>query len=504
MTTTARLRRAGLAAATAAALAALAACSSAPAPTAAGGLTPAEPATPSGPGSATAAGPGVPATPGTTVLRDGTKVTTVVRGGQTIVTTTRNGRTTTRTVTTPPRSRPAGPAAPLTNPGGSALFKPDEERIGLTDTTLTMCAHAALTYGQAFGTKDKDFNVFWEALNAEQGGIFGRKVQVTYENDNYQPTTAVDAATKCKAKGIFMLLGGIGFDQIPAVRTWAETNRMLYVHHTATINGTAGQRFSFSELPTVERTGEAFAQLALARYKGARIGIIERDSANWSPGVKAFRAYGEKRGLNVVADKTVAVNKGNYTDEILAMKNAKADVVWGWVNALEATQLLKQAKAQNFSPRWMLFPFNLTAQTLDGDALTPPLDGVAMYPGYSKGDYSGGFASYAADIKEFERQYAKYDPDVDLGGIGGDLLFLNWVAQKALAVQLTQCGRDCTRDRFIDVLRSYRGQAPTKTSCPIDFRGDGYHGSDALNFMTTYKSPSGKVNWRTTDLCVRP
>jgi len=136
--------------------------------------------------------------------------------------------------------------------------------------------------------------------------------------------------------------------------------------------------------------------------------------------------------------------------------------------------------------------------------MSPSLDGVAMYPAYSKGDYSGGFSSYADDIKEFERQYAKYDSGIDLGGIGGDLLFLNWVAQKALAVQLQQCGQDCTRDKFIDVLRSYKGQRPTSTACPIDFSGDGFHGSDSLNFMETYNSPSGKVNWRTTKLCVRP
>ena len=186
------------------------------------------------------------------------------------------------------------------------------------------------------------------------------------------------------------------------------------------------------------------------------------------------------------------------------MKTAGGEVGWVWVTALEVTQLLKQAKAQQYNPQWLLFPFNLSSQTLDSDALNPTLDGVAMYPAYSKGDYSGGFASYADDMKEFERQYAKYDPNIDLGGIGGDLLFLNWVGQKALSVQLTQCGKDCTRDKFIDVMRSYQGKSPSSSSCPIDFRGDGFHGSDSLNFMTTYKSASGKVNWRTTQLCVRP
>ncbi|GAC1442076.1 MAG: hypothetical protein NVS3B26_03420 [Mycobacteriales bacterium] len=490
-------------------LSALAACSSAPAPPSAlnqpaGNGTSAASGAPgasTGPVAApgTAPGPGTPAL--TKTLADGTKVTTVVRNGKTITTTTtRSGRTT--TTTTPARTTTAAAGSTNSNPGGSTLFHPDEERIGLTDTTLTMCAHAALTYGQAFGTKASDFNVFWEALNKEHGGINGRQVTVTYENDDYKPTTAVQAATACKAKGIFMLLGGIGFDQIPAVRGWAEQNRMLYVHHTATIEGTAGQRFSFSELPTVERTGEAFAQLAGQKYPGETVGIIERDSSNWTPGVKAFKQLAPKYGLKIGPDRQVANNKGNYADDILAMKNANVKVVWAWMNALEATELLKQAKAQQYSPHWLLFPFNLTSQTLEQDALSPSLDGVAMYPAYSYKDYSGKFATYADDMKEFERQYAQYDPNLDLKSIGGDLLFLNWVAQKALYVQLNQCGRDCTRDKFIDVLRSYKGQVPSSSACPIDFSKDGFHGSDRLNFMETYMSPSGKVNWHNTALCV--
>jgi ABC-type branched-subunit amino acid transport system substrate-binding protein len=499
-------RRGRCALVVAAALSAVTACSSAPPPPAALDST--------GAGNAPAAG--APAATGpaqvsvkasaptstTKTLSDGTKVTTVVRGGKVITTTTKNGQTTTTTRTTTGTTSASGTGS--TAAARSTLFTPAENNIGITKDSITFCVHAALTYAQAFGTKDTDFNVFWQALNTEKGGIFGRKVNVTYQNDNYTPTDAVTAATACKAKNPFMLLGGIGFDQIPAVRNYVEQNHMFYLHHTATINGTAGQKYSFTELPTVERSGEAFAQLAGSKYRGAKIGIIERDSPNWSPGVAAFKKVAPKYGLKVVVDNKVAQNKGNYTQDILDMKNAGADVVWIWLNALESTQFLKQAKAQNYNPHWLLFPFNLTSQTLGSDAMNPPLDGVAMYPAYSNKDYSGSFSSYADDMKEFEAQYAKYDSGADLTGIGGDLLFLNWVGQKALAVQLTQCGPDCNRNRMVDVLESYKGQTPTHTACPLDFSGDGHRGSDRLNFMTTYTSPSGKVNWRNTSACVGP
>jgi ABC-type branched-subunit amino acid transport system substrate-binding protein len=387
-------------------------------------------------------------------------------------------------------------------PARSTLFTPAENTIGITPTSITMCAHAALTYGAAFNTTADDFNVFWTALNKEQGGVFGRQVKVTYENDNYSPTEAVTAARACKAKNPFILLGGIGFDQIPAVRNYVEKEHMLYMHHTATIKGSEGLKYSFTGLPTVERTGEAFAQLAASKYKDKKIGIIKRDGANWEPGVVAFKALAKKAGLNIVAERAVAANKGNYTDELLAMRNAGVEVVWGWENALISTQMIAQAKKQNYNPAWLLFPFNLTSQTLDGDAMNPPLDGVAMFTAFSKGDRGGPFAAYADDLTLYERQYAKYRPDADLSGVGGDLLFLNWQAQKALYDMLLECGRDCTRNRMVDTLTTYK-KLPTSSACPIDFtRGDRRHGAEFLTFMQTYKSPSGKVNWRNTQQCV--
>lgn len=393
--------------------------------------------------------------------------------------------------------------APATGSGPTArstLFTAAEETIGITDKQITLCAHAALTYGAAFNTSTDDLNVFWSAIN-DAGGVYGRKVVVTYENDDYKPEKAVEAATACKGRGIFLLLGGIGFDQIPAVRDWAERNRMLYVHHTATVEGTANQRFSFAPLPTVERTGEAFGQLYLSKYKGKKIGIIKRDGVNWEPGVRAFKALVGNAGT-IVAETKVPQNKGNYTEDVLAMKNGGAEVVWVWENALGATQIVKQIKAQNYKPNMMLFPFNLTSQTLDDDAMSPVLDGVAMFTAYSQGDYSGSFSSYADDIKLFEQQYRKYRPNVDLGGVGGDLLFLNWTAQKALYHQLMDCGKDCNRNRFVDVLEGY-DKRPTSSVCPIDFTGGNHRqGSDKLIFMETYRAPGGKVNWRNTRSCV--
>jgi ABC-type branched-subunit amino acid transport system substrate-binding protein len=505
----ARTRQGGVALLAAVALSTVAACSSAPAPTALeqnGGST--DGATPTGPSSAGPTGATVPgataaAVPGTatTVTRaDGTKVTTVTRAdGTKVVTVTKNGKSTTTTTTSG-----GGGGGTAAAPARSTLFTPAEDKIGISDSAITLCGHAALIFGKAFNARPQDLDVFFRAMNAEKGGAYGRKILLTLEDDQYSATAAVTAARACKAKNPFILLGGIGFDQIPAVRNYVEAEHILYMHHTATVKGSQGLKYSFTSLPTVERTGEAFAQLFLSKYKGKKLGIIKRDGPNWETGVVAFKAYAASRGVEIVAEAKVADKKANYTDEILAMKNAGAEVVWVWENALASTQIVGQAEGQKFRPRWLMFPFNLTTQTLQKADSKPPMDGVAMYTAYSQGDYAGPFAQYADDVKQFEEHYRKYDSDADLKGVAGDLLFLNWQAQKALYDMLLTCGKDCTRNRFVDVLTAYK-KRPSSSVCPIDFTGgDRHHGSDQLVFMETYDSPSGMFNWRNTRMCVGP
>lgn len=387
----------------------------------------------------------------------------------------------------------------------SGLFNPNEDSRGITKDEIRICAHAALTYAAAFNTSAEDLNVYWTAVN-DTGGVYGRKVHAFYENDNYTPTDAQKAATACLDKyDPFMLLGGIGFDQIPSVRNFAEQRRVLYLHHTATVNGSQGKQFSFTALPTTEKMGEMFAELATTRFKGKPVGIIKRQSENWEPGIDGFKRLAAKFGIEIVLDRPVPQNKGSYLQDIVELQNAGAEVVFLWLNALESTTFIKQSKAQGFSPNFMVFPFNLTMQTLDEDALNPPITGVLMANAYSFGDYTGPFASYADDMRQFEAQYAKYRPEVDLAGVAGDLLFLNWSAQKASHQLLLLCGPSCGRNRFLEVMKSYRGQ-PTSSACNIDFgrpgAGNDHRGGWTVSTMEAYRSPSGAVNMRNVATCV--
>ena len=382
------------------------------------------------------------------------------------------------------------------------LYHGADDTVGLTPDTIRLCTHAALTYGSAFHISASDLDVYWSWLN-DHGGIYGRKVVTNYTNDNYDPGTAVQAAQACKDWQTFMLLGGIGFDQIPAVRQWAEQNHMLYLHHVATTENTDGLRYSFSALPSVEELGKQMGEIAKWKFPNAKVGIIYRNSSNWSPGVTTFEQVLKAAGIQVVGSYPVTINQGNYTQEIAQLQAKGANLVFAWENALSSIEIIKQAQGQNYHPAWLVAAFNIITNTLGNTAMDQDMWGAAAWDAYDPNYYGGGFSSYASDIKEFEAEYKHYDPNADLTGDGGDLLFGAWESWRFLADLLKRCGPACTRNKMAGLLLS--GYHHTVSpNCDVNFAhsSDHHHGGYLFNALHVEKDPNGRANFVPVQRCL--
>jgi hypothetical protein len=382
------------------------------------------------------------------------------------------------------------------------LYSGADDVVGMSSKQIEICGHAALTYGSAFHISASDLNVYWSYVN-DHGGIFGRSVHGDYTNDNYDPGTAVQAAQQCKDKNTFFLLGGIGFDQIPAVRQWAEQNHMLYLHHIATIEGSAGLRYSYSALPTVEQTGTYFGEVVARQFPHKNIAIIYRASSNWTPALAPFKKFVQQSGSKIVGEYPVQINQGNYTQELTEARSAGADVVFSWENALSEIEMIKQAQGQNWHPAWLVNGFNIITNTLGSTALDQDMWSPAEWDSYDPGYYGGGFAPYADQIKEFEAEYKQYDSSADLTGDGGDLLFLNWEAQKWIHDLLLTCGAGCTRNKLAGLLLAGYHKV-TPPNCPASFEhsADHHHAGYLFNVLHAIKDPNGRANFVPVARCV--
>ena len=394
------------------------------------------------------------------------------------------------------------------------LFTAAEDKIGITDTggvlgkgTITLCGHAATSLGTAFNTSAEDLDVYWKWRNAN-GGVHGRQVLTTWVDDAYDPTIAQRAAQTCKDQNPFMLLGGIGFDQIPSVREFAEQNHMFYLHHIA--RSDLKKKYSFGPLPTVEKTGTFAGEWVRKNYPNAKVGIIYRNSEYWAPGKEAFKAAFGKPA-QIVKEVGVVKNQGSYHNELNLLKEAGANFVFAWENALAQTAMIQEAHDPPLSigwkPDWIVFPFNLITDTVKGLALDPKIHGISVWPAYSPGDYSGPFAEYADEIRRFEAAYRQYDVAAANAGLT-DIHWMVWLAWRSLDTTYQECGRECTRNKVLGLLLSKPyGMEITKPSCPVDFTRNGHEGGHWANIFEAYKKGTNPndgsdiVGWRGTQTC---
>jgi ABC-type branched-subunit amino acid transport system substrate-binding protein len=377
------------------------------------------------------------------------------------------------------------------------LWPASKAQMGFTDDKITLCGHAALTFAEAFDTRPEDINVYWSMVN-DNGGVYGRKVELTIEDDAYRPDNAVQAAERCKAKNPFMLVGGIGFDQIPAVRAWneQEQNRLLYLHHIARAD--LSKRYSFSFLPTVEQAGTFAARWIATKHKKDPIGVIWRQSEAWQPGHKTFLSTANSANLNVVADLPVQKDQGVFAQQISELKAKGAKTVFVWENALAAIELIKQAKSQDYHPTWVVFPFQLMTDTLKEETLNPPAEGIAFWPAYVPGATGGPFQPYADEIRLFESAQRRYGRAQK----GNDLLWMTWLAMKQIHQWLLDCGPDCDRNRLVALLIAGRHKA-VAPNCPIDFTRNQHVGGFWGNIFKAANVGGYGPGWVQTTTCAR-
>lgn len=399
-------------------------------------------------------------------------------------------------------SRPKGVSlgAPRARIVEANLYKGAANTRGITSNLVKVCGHAPLSLGAVLNTKPEDLLVFWRWLN-DRGGIYGRKFDVTLEDDQYTAEGGVPAATACAERRPFMIFGALGSDVIPPVRQWAEENKELYLYGFTVQKGSEKLRYSYTGTIQQEDLSRVVADIAVRQFPGKKVGLIWRNSANFQPGRAAFKNHIASRGGQVVADLPTQRNQGSYTQEIITLQQRGAEVVFALEDAVTQTNIVKQAKNQQYHPNWLLFTYNVQTKTLGDEALNPPLRGANLTPAYQCRTYDGPFASYAAEIRTFEAAYAKYSPNTDLCGITGDIAWQGWVGFKAFAGLFEACGPNCTRNRFAGIMEGgYK--ATIGAACAIDFSRDAHHGGKSTDLMIAYRGRSGPA-FKNMQRCVQ-
>jgi ABC-type branched-subunit amino acid transport system substrate-binding protein len=322
-------------------------------------------------------------------------------------------------------------------------------------------------------------------------------VNLVITDDQYSPSGGVQAAQQCASNNPapFLITGFAGIDTAPAVRQWAEANHWLYLSPFSTDSGLSKLRYTFEIQPSIEDVGDVLGRYVAKHWPGGSDGVVWRNTSNWQGGRDHFEAIVKARGARIT-DLPISENQGNYTNEVLALKAARATSALAVMNPTELIQLEKQAAEQNYYPRWINATLDLTTDALGSDidgSRGPAAIGFWFVPEYHNGDAT---EPWSPEERAMEAAYHTYDSS----HTPNDIDWFNWLTFKQLGRMLRDCGRDCTRNKIAGMfLAGYR--TTVNPLCPVDFaRGHGKIGSFAMNIAEVVRRTSG-VGWQQVESC---
>jgi len=317
---------------------------------------------------------------------------------------------------------------------------------GVTDSEIHLGSCAPLTGGNKINgiAYTNGAKVYFDYLNAEKGGIHGRKVKLAVEDDGYEPEKAVVCYRKLVDSGVFATGLAVGTPTGVKYVALAENNKVPFVG-----NSGGGQ---FMHEPMKKYVFAVRASYAdevrfgvehLWNDVGARkFAVIYQNDALGGSVLDGVRSALKPFGGEVVAQASYPRNTTDVEGAIKTVKAANPDVVYiGGVTVPEA-EILKKSKEAGWKPIFVPVPardaelVKTAGEAADGIVVgnATPNETQAQLP----------------TVALFKKSMKKYMPEADAGAMS----LLGFVDAMMIGEGLKRGGKDLSRDKFIAGLES--------------------------------------------------
>ena len=347
-------------------------------------------------------------------------------------------------------STKAGGAAGSGGAGGGGSAGGPGDTTGVTDTTIKIGVHAPVTGAAAIPQQsfERAVGVYFDSVN-RKGGINGRKVEVIFENDNFDPNTA---RAKCKElaeqEKVFLLIGGAGSDQIDACARYASAVGVPYlsagVHETRpTLGPLSALNTYFALSLSYEQQVPLLARLVGSEFKGEKVALIVADNDSLDNFYNiANGALKKTAGSNLALSRRIPKNTTSDAATIgtaICQSQAKA-VVW---NASPST-LLNVSKSMpcrvTFLGPGLTNGLNVVAQVG-----CPNIDGAQFYSPFP-----------GMDVMRQDSQFVQAYRDKNDGANPDDIGAAIYGIEKLVGSMLQATGKNLSRQSFMSTIASVK------------------------------------------------
>ena len=336
---------------------------------------------------------------------------------------------------------------------------------GIEGDTIKIGGHAPVTGAAPVPASSfaKSARIYWDHIG---NGINGRKVEAHFENDNFNPSTAV---SKCRELvedvKVFLLIGIAGADQIYACARYAESMGVPYLSGGVMESGVS----SFTTYKAIWMSYADQAPLLadmMVSTLGAddeKNGMIRFNTPGFTDGHDAFLSAMSKAGASVDYDRAVPKTAGQTDAQSVATDLVSQHIqnVYVLTSPTFFIQLAAQTSQQNYFPQFV------------GVGLTMTIDTVANAACRNRGsiDKAKFFAPVPAyaNADQFDREFRQ-------AGGTDDIQFMGWGIAKVVGELLKAPGKNLTRENFLYETAKTNG-LKTGVLPEVSFGGDNFGGT---------------------------
>ncbi len=281
----------------------------------------------------------------------------------------------------------------------------------------------------------------------EKGGVHGRRLDLTTLDDAYEPEAAI-ANTKqlIEQENVFALIGAVG---TPTSRSAVPVAVEANTPYLAPFTGAAflrgedlhdvviNLRASYNQ-ETEEMVDRLTNDLGISR-----IALLYQDDSYGRAGYNGVQAALERRGMTLAAVGVYPRNTTAVKTALLDLREGQPEAVI-MVGAYEpVAALVAWSRHLGFIPVFMTISFvgsNALAQELGPEGAGVFVTQVVPFPTDTS----------LPVVQAYHRALAEFDPDA----VPGFVSFEGYLAGRLTILGLERCGRELSRECFLNSLRS--------------------------------------------------